>query len=111
MTPLTPPSPSEQALEFISRPDGGSPYFLYFAPDSTHGPTYASEKFRRRSCRDNSYGDAVMETDWSVGQILELVSRKARQDTSTAVSVQSAVSSDYFQGEKQAGHSRHLHLR
>ena len=85
MTFLTPPSPSEQALEFISRPDQGSPYFLYFAPDSTHGPTYSSVKFRRRSSRDNSYGDAVMETDWSVGQILDLVRRKARQELNTAV--------------------------
>ena len=75
----------EQALEFISRPDGSSPYFLYFAPDSTHGPTYASAKFRRRSARDSSYGDAVMELDWSVGQILELLRSKAgeaaRRDT------------------------------
>ena len=85
MTFLTPPSLSEQALEFISRPDHGSPYFLYFAPDSTHGPTYSSGKFRRRSRRDNSFGDAVMETDWSVGQILQLVRRKTRQELNTAV--------------------------
>ena len=79
------PSLSEQALEFISRPDRSSPYFLYFAPDSTHGPTYASWKFNQRSARDNSYGDAVMELDWSVGQILDLVRSKPRQELITGV--------------------------
>ena len=78
MSLLTSPSLSEQALEFISRPDRRSPYFLYFAPDSTHGPTYASWKFSQRSARDNSYGDAVMELDWSVGQILEVIRSKPR---------------------------------
>ena len=32
----------EHALEFISRSDSSSPYLLYFAPDSTHAPAYAS---------------------------------------------------------------------
>ena len=75
---------SDQALEFISRPDEMSPYFLYFAPDSTHGPTYASQKFRGRSGRAISYGDAVMELDWSVGQILDFIRSKPRQELSTA---------------------------
>ena len=82
---LTSPSLSEQALEFISRSDRRSPYFLYFAPDSTHGPTYASWKFSQRSARDNSYGDAVMELDWSVGQILDFIRSKPRQELSSAV--------------------------
>ena len=33
----------EHALEFISRSDSSSPYLLYFAPDSTHAPAYASK--------------------------------------------------------------------
>ena len=32
----------EHVLEYISREDAESPYFLYFAPDSTHAPTYSS---------------------------------------------------------------------
>ena len=62
-----------------------SPYFLYFAPDSTHGPTYSSQKFRGRSARDSSYGDAVMELDWSVGQILEVIRSKPRQELNTVL--------------------------
>ena len=67
----------EQALEFISRKDT-SPYFLYWAPDSTHAPTYSSAKFVGRSMRSSFYGDAVMELDWAVGKILEMVRSKER---------------------------------
>jgi len=67
----------KHVLEFIGRDDSQSPYFLYFAPDSTHGPAYASSKFLGKSVRGTAYGDAVMELDWAVGQILKHV--RARQ--------------------------------
>ena len=67
----------KHALEFIDRKDS-SPYFLYWAPDSTHAPAYSSDKFVGRSVRSSYYGDAVMELDWAVGQILELVRSKQR---------------------------------
>lgn len=70
---------SEESLEFISRDDSVSPYFLYFAPDSTHGPTYASKKFNGRSTRGSAFGDAVMEIDWSVGQMLDYIKKRKRQ--------------------------------
>ena len=70
---------SEESLEFISRDDSISPYFLYFAPDSTHGPTYASKKFSGRSARGSAFGDAVMEIDWSVGQMLDYIKKRKRQ--------------------------------
>ena len=60
------------AMEFISRKED-SPYFLYWAPDSTHAPTYSSKKFAGKSSRYSAYGDAVMELDWAVGQILDTV--------------------------------------
>ena len=67
----------KHVLEFINRNET-SPYFLYWAPDSTHAPSYSSEKFVGRSLRSSYYGDAVMELDWAVGQILELVRNKKR---------------------------------
>ena len=67
----------KHAMEFIDRKDS-SPYFLYWAPDSTHAPAYSSDKFVGRSGRSSFYGDAVMELDWAVGQILELVRSKQR---------------------------------
>lgn len=63
----------QEGLEFIRRQTRTQkPFFLYWAPDSTHAPLYASESFRGKSQRGR-YGDAVMELDDSVGQILSLL--------------------------------------
>lgn len=45
------------------------PFFLYYAPDNTHEPVYCAPQFVNSSAR-GPYGDAVVEMDWSVGQIL-----------------------------------------
>jgi hypothetical protein len=46
-----------EAMKYISkRSISRKPFFLYWAPDSTHDPTYASEKFRHTSKR----GDAAV---------------------------------------------------
>ncbi|KAK0149297.1 N-acetylgalactosamine-6-sulfatase [Merluccius polli] len=64
----------QEALGFIHRQSlSGQPFFLYWAPDSTHSPVYASKPFLGRSQRGR-YGDAVMELDDSVGQILSWLS-------------------------------------
>ena len=49
------------------------PFFLYWAPDSTHGPTYSSEKFRESSSRGSAFGDAIRELDNAIGEIKNLV--------------------------------------
>ncbi|XP_047678241.1 N-acetylgalactosamine-6-sulfatase isoform X2 [Tachysurus fulvidraco] len=60
----------QEALDFISHQNTAhQPFFLYWAPDATHDPVYASKKFLGRSQRGR-YGDAVMELDHSVGKIL-----------------------------------------
>uniref|UniRef100_A0A665XC25 N-acetylgalactosamine-6-sulfatase n=1 Tax=Echeneis naucrates TaxID=173247 RepID=A0A665XC25_ECHNA len=59
-----------QGLEFIQRQtEARQPFFLYWAPDATHAPVYASKQFLGKSQRGR-YGDAVMELDHSIGQIL-----------------------------------------
>uniref|UniRef100_T1J4Y0 Sulfatase N-terminal domain-containing protein n=1 Tax=Strigamia maritima TaxID=126957 RepID=T1J4Y0_STRMM len=45
-------------------------FFLYWAPDSMHGPVYASKYFIGKSPKGR-YGDAVREVDDGIGQILE----------------------------------------
>lgn len=60
----------EEGLDFISRQATAQrPFFLYWAPDATHAPVYASKHFLGKSQRGR-YGDAVMELDHSVGRIL-----------------------------------------
>uniref|UniRef100_A0A3Q2ZSY4 N-acetylgalactosamine-6-sulfatase n=1 Tax=Kryptolebias marmoratus TaxID=37003 RepID=A0A3Q2ZSY4_KRYMA len=60
-----------EGLDFISRQaEAKQPFFLYWAADATHAPVYASKPFLGKSQRGR-YGDAVMELDYSVGQILD----------------------------------------
>ncbi|KAF7664751.1 hypothetical protein LDENG_00167610 [Lucifuga dentata] len=60
----------QEGLDFIlHQTQAQRPFFLYWAPDATHAPVYASKRFLGKSQRGR-YGDAVMELDDSVGQIL-----------------------------------------
>ncbi|XP_071375800.1 N-acetylgalactosamine-6-sulfatase [Centroberyx affinis] len=60
----------QEGLDFIYRQAAArQPFFLYWAADATHSPVYASKRFLGKSQRGR-YGDAVMELDDSVGQIL-----------------------------------------
>ncbi|XP_037552321.1 N-acetylgalactosamine-6-sulfatase [Nematolebias whitei] len=62
-----------EGLAFIFRQaKAKQPFFLYWAPDATHAPVYASKPFLGKSQRGR-YGDAVMELDSSVGQILKML--------------------------------------
>lgn len=58
---------TERAVSFI-REAKDKPFLLYFAHSYPHIPIHASSQFRGRS-RHGIYGDAVMEIDWSVGEI------------------------------------------
>ncbi|XP_062845442.1 N-acetylgalactosamine-6-sulfatase isoform X2 [Trichomycterus rosablanca] len=59
-----------EGLDFIThQAKAHQPFFLYWAPDATHAPVYASKYFLGQSQRGR-YGDAVMELDYSVGKIL-----------------------------------------
>ncbi|XP_066289333.1 N-acetylgalactosamine-6-sulfatase-like [Branchiostoma lanceolatum] len=73
-----------EALDFIDRQAAaGRPFFLYWAPDPTHGPLYASRGFLGTS-RRGLYGDAVRELDDGVGRILSRL-RDRGLDTNTLV--------------------------
>ncbi|XP_071518385.1 N-acetylgalactosamine-6-sulfatase-like [Panulirus ornatus] len=74
---------TQEAIGFIEREAGRGPFFLLWAPDSTHAPTYASDAFRGTS-RRGRYGDAVRELDAGVGAIIEAL-RHAGVDNNTLV--------------------------
>ncbi|GFQ79205.1 n-acetylgalactosamine-6-sulfatase, partial [Trichonephila clavata] len=59
-----------EAVNFIKNTSSSpKPFFLYWTPDSSHAACYASKDFLGKS-RRGLYGDAVMELDYGVGQIL-----------------------------------------
>lgn len=71
-----------QAAEWI-KSSADRPFFLYMAHNVPHLPIGVSPDFKGKS-RLGGYGDAVMELDWSVGQVLSQI-RDAGLDDNTLV--------------------------
>lgn len=60
---------TRQAERWI-RDQAGERFFLYFAHRNTHGPITPNQRFLGQS-GIGTYGDFVLELDWSVGRILD----------------------------------------
>ena len=74
----------QEAVNFLDEQSRNSnPFFLYWAPDATHTPLYASKDFMGTSQR-GLYGDAVRELDSGVGIILQKL-RDLKIDNNTFV--------------------------
>jgi arylsulfatase A-like enzyme len=59
---------TRKAVDFIER-HANAPFFLYFATHDIHVPRVPHARFASKSDR-GPRGDAVLELDWSVGQVL-----------------------------------------
>lgn len=64
---------TERAVNFIKK-NKEKPFFIYLPYAQPHVPLGVSSKFRGKS-NNGLYGDAVMEIDWSVAQILEALDK------------------------------------
>ena len=64
---------TERAVKFIEK-NKDRPFFFYLAHTMVHVPLHVSERFRGKSER-GLYGDACMEVDWSVGEVLAALKR------------------------------------
>jgi len=62
---------AERSVDFIKR-NASRPFFLYLAQSMVHVPLAVSDKFRGKS-EQGLFGDAMMEVDWCVGQVLKAV--------------------------------------
>jgi len=60
-----------KAVEFIKR-NSDKPFFLYFATHDIHVPRVPNQRFTGKSGM-GPRGDAILEFDWSVGQIVKAV--------------------------------------
>lgn len=59
---------TQHAIDFINR-HHDQPFFLYVPHSMPHVPLFVSDKFQGKS-KQGTYGDVIMEVDWSVGQIV-----------------------------------------
>jgi arylsulfatase A-like enzyme len=73
---------TERAVRFIEG-HKERPFLLYLPHTMVHVPLHVSDKFRGKT-RRGLFGDAVMELDWSVGQVLDTL-RKNRLERNTMV--------------------------
>ena len=73
---------TERSLAFIEETE--QPFFLYVAHPQPHVPLFVSDLFAGKSDR-GLYGDVIMEIDWSVGQILETLTKKGIDDNTLVI--------------------------
>jgi len=73
---------TEEAIDYIRR-KADQPFFLFLAHSMMHVPIYVSDEFAGKSGA-GIYGDAVLEIDWSVGQIMKTL-RELGLDANTLV--------------------------
>ncbi|MDP1562156.1 MAG: sulfatase [Pirellulaceae bacterium] len=74
---------TEHAVEFI-REHAAQPFFVYVPHPMVHVPLYVSPEFEGRSGA-GLYGDAVMEVDWSVGEILRTLDELKLSDNTLVI--------------------------
>jgi arylsulfatase A-like enzyme len=72
------PELTQKAVDYIHRRAGdaqaGKPFFLYLALSAPHTPILPTPEWQGRSGL-NPYADFVMQTDWTVGEILAALDR------------------------------------
>jgi arylsulfatase A-like enzyme len=64
---------AEYAVAFIEK-NRERPFFVYLAHSMPHVPLHVSEKYEGKTKR-GLFGDVIEEIDWSVGRILETLSK------------------------------------
>jgi arylsulfatase A-like enzyme len=79
------PRLTRRAVDYIA--DAGKkrqPFFLYFALTSPHYPIVPAPEFIGKS-QAGAYGDFVVQTDWTVGQVLAALDRAGVADNTLVV--------------------------
>jgi arylsulfatase A-like enzyme len=74
---------TSRALAFIEQ-HKGQPFFLYFAPHDPHVPRVPNARFAGKTSM-GPRGDAIVQADWSVGEILRALDRLRLTDNTIVV--------------------------
>jgi arylsulfatase A-like enzyme len=76
---------TEEAVNYINdQANTSNPFFLYFALTSPHKPVWPAERFQG-STTMGPYADFIVQTDWTVGQILNALKENDVQDNTLVI--------------------------
>ena len=82
------PTFTQKTIEFVEQhaadARGGQPFFLYLPLASPHTPILPTPEWLGKSGL-NPYADFVMQTDWSIGQIMDALERTGIADDTLIV--------------------------
>ena len=79
------PTTTRKGIEFIEKhAKEDKPFFLYFAYPSPHAPIIPNDRFDNAS-RAGPYGDFLVETDDSIGQLLAAVDAAGIRDNTLVI--------------------------
>ena len=99
------PALAAKALEWIGRQrDQAEPFFLYLALTSPHAPIVPAPEFVGKSKADG-YGDYMVQTDWTVGQVLRALDEHGFRDNTLVIFTSDNGPEDYaFERLRRYGH-------
>ena len=79
------PTLTRKAVEYLGgRAAEKKPFFLYLALTAPHTPIVPTREWQGKSGL-NAYGDFVMETDWSVGQVLQALEKNGLAENTLVI--------------------------
>ena len=74
---------TRHAVDFI-RENASTPFFLYFATNDVHVPRFPHPRFRGKS-EMGLRGDAIVQFDWSVGEIVRTLEEQGLLDNTLII--------------------------
>jgi len=79
------PTTTQKGIDYINKQaKNDEPFFLYFAYPSPHAPIIPNDKFDNTS-KAGPYGDLVVETDDSIGQLLQALKDAGIEDNTLVI--------------------------
>ncbi len=78
------PTLADKTVEWINNRNEEEPFFLYFALPSPHAPIIPNDEFDGKS-QAAAYGDFVYQTDWVIGQVLNVLKEKGLEENTIIV--------------------------
>jgi arylsulfatase A len=78
------PKVTQKTVDWIHQQDKNQPFFLYFALPSPHTPIVPTDEFDGTS-EAGPYGDFMVQTDRTVGQVLKALKDKGFEDNTIVI--------------------------